>query len=261
MEETNPPRWSEDEERMLRHEAFVAEVNRRRARTEGDGRTKPRWQRFLESTGGAAMITVLLGGMLGQLITWSVQKGLKEREFQEAWMKARGDQALVTYKEYLNQEQETVRRVYEIVGNLISASKDLIDLTQQEFAPGRYVGIEKQRNAIRERYNAIDGQWRSEHEKLGLLMSYYHRGRPEVAAAWRDVQESVTRYNDCAGSWYLDHPLPLMKAEVADACKNERDDLRKQLEQLSASLEAARQYAWEGWESPEKLRSALEKEK
>jgi len=261
MEEPNPAQWSNDEARMLRHEAFMTEVMRRRVRVEGEGYTKPWWQRFLESTGGAAMITVLIGGLLGQLITWSVQKGLKEREFQEAWMKARGDQALVTYKDYLNQEQEIVRRVYEIVGSCISVSEDLIDLTKLEFAPGKSIGVEKQRNSIRERYNTIDAQWRGEREKLGLLMSYYHRGRPEVAAAWRDLQDSVTKYNECAGNWYLDHPHPLIKVEVADACKNDRDDLRKRLEQLSASLEASRQYAWEGWESPEKLRSALEREK
>jgi hypothetical protein len=262
MEKADSPDWSEQEALLLRHEAFMAEIARRRARLEAKDGSKPRWQRFLETSGGTALVTVLLGGLMGQLITWSIQNQLKEREFQQAWMKARGDQALVTYKEYLDQEQEIVKRSYELIGGCISASEDLILLTTPDFAPGDFSGSEKhkvetERSSIVEKYNSADSQWRSEREKLGLMMSYYHRGRPEVTRAWQEIQSSVTKYNDCAGRWYLQHPLPI---STESACGEELTELRKRLDQLSSNLEAARQYAWEGWESPEKLRTALEKQ-
>jgi hypothetical protein len=257
MEKTDLPAWSDEEQKLLRHEAFVGKVMQLRSHNI-ENHPKPWWQRFLESSGAAALITVLLGGLLGQLITWSIQKGLKEREFQQAWMKSRGDQALATYKEYLDKEQETVKRAYELIGNCISSSEDLISLTSSEFAPGTSVGIEKQRDSIRAEYNKTDIQWRREREQLGLLMSYYHRGRSEVVTSWHDVQSTVTRYNECAAQWYLDHPN---STDSSNACKNEREDLRLKLDKLRTNLEAARQYAWEGWESPEKLRSILEKEK
>ena len=118
-----------------------------------------------------ALITVLLGGILGQMITYSVQRSSKDREFQQAWLKARGDQALVTFNEYLSQQRETVKRVYELNGNSISASYDLIMLTGPEFALGSYEGIEQQRASVRKRYNTVDQEWRVEREKVGLLMS------------------------------------------------------------------------------------------
>ncbi len=70
----------------LRHEAFLAEVLRLRTKLDQKQKEKLWWQRFLESSGGTALVTVLLGGLLGQLITSSVQVKQQEREFQQAWI-------------------------------------------------------------------------------------------------------------------------------------------------------------------------------
>ncbi|MEW6210629.1 MAG: hypothetical protein AB1631_19855 [Acidobacteriota bacterium] len=219
---------------------------------------KPFWQRLLESTGGTALITVVIGGFVGQLITCSVQNSLKEREFQQSWMKARGDQALVAYGEFLNKQQESVKSAYELIGSCITASESLIALTGPEFAPGSHVGVEEQRTSIRSKYNLVNAQWRTEREKLGLLMSYYHHGQVELAIAWANTQASVTSLLDCSRKWYLDNEG---KKPVApgSACVKEREELRKNLGDLTVKLEAARKYAWEGWESPDKLKTALEK--
>jgi hypothetical protein len=220
---------------------------------------KPLWQRLIESSGGTALITVLLGGIVGQCINLSIQKGLKEREFQQQWMKARGDQALASYNQYLSQENELVQKSYEIIGNCIATSDDLITLTTPHFAPGSHEDIEAQRTEIRIRYNAVDSQWRTEREKLGLLMSYYHHTQPEVVKAWADVQESVTNYMKCAEDWYRSHEQSA--GDISHACEKEKKVLKARLVILTNSLEASRRYAWEGWETPEKLRSALNEEK
>ena len=98
MSEKEKFTWTDEENKILRGEAFVAELLSFRNEKAGE---KPRWQRFLESTGGAALITVLLGGIFGSCITDSLQKGAKDREFQQAWLKSRGDLALFAQKEFL----------------------------------------------------------------------------------------------------------------------------------------------------------------
>jgi hypothetical protein len=48
---------------------------------------------FIESAAGTALLTVVLGGLVGQLISCDVQNRLRERDFNETWLKARGEQA------------------------------------------------------------------------------------------------------------------------------------------------------------------------
>ncbi len=78
---------SEHEQQLLEHAAFAGELLRQLfPEKKEESRSKPRWQIFLESTGGAAFITVLIGGLIagivGQWITNEYQKGMKERETQ-----------------------------------------------------------------------------------------------------------------------------------------------------------------------------------
>jgi hypothetical protein len=67
-------------------------------------RPKLWWQAFLESSGGAALITVAIGGLLAQWINVHVQTATTEREFNNAWLRARGDQALTAYRDYSNEQ-------------------------------------------------------------------------------------------------------------------------------------------------------------
>ena len=253
-----PPEWSTDEERLLHHESFVTELLNRRVPS-GTNQPKPRWQRFLETTGGAAIITVLIGGVFGQIISSSIQSTLKEREFQQAWLKARGDQALQANKEYLEKEQEVVLHVYDLIGGCISASEDLISLTSSEFNENNYQGaklgeIKKIRTKVYENYNAKDYEWRSGRERFKLLIGYYHGGHPTVVDAWDNSQEAVTRYMNCAEKWYKDHPDNTAEGSIIQtACRDEKTDMTKLLKNLNISLEGARRYAWEGWEAPEKF--------
>lgn len=225
------------------------------------GGAKPGWQRFLESSGGTALITVLLGGMAGQLITCSVQNRTREREFEQAWMKSRGDQALQAYKEYVVGEQKIVERAYELIGHCISAGEEMIMTTRPEFNPVHYPEhlrpvLEQQLIDMRSQWNVVDSKWRSEGQKLGLLMSYYHHGHAGVERAWDDVQKTTTNYFACARQWNVDKPRST--AEDANAaCAPQKSALLGSLTELKQSLEKARRYAWKGWESPQELKKAL----
>jgi hypothetical protein len=222
---------------------------------------KPKWQRFLETTGGTALITVLLGGIFGSIISASFQSSQKEREFQQSWLKARGDQALIAYKDYLEKQQDIVKRVYERLGGSISAADDLITLTSPEFATTNFEGeqkerVRKYRGDVRDKFGAAERQWRDERGTLGLLMSYYNPKQNAVLGAWKNISNSVTDYFDCASDWLNKHPI---SDESATACKKEKDVFDSNLEELTKALEINRTYAWQGWESPASLKSALDK--
>lgn len=263
MANSSPTPFSEDEQRLLHHEAFVSEVLHLRGDQERERESKPKWLRFLESSGGAALVTVALGGLVGQWITYSVQQRIKDKEFQQAWLQARGNQALVAYKEYLDQQQGIVRRAYELIGSCISTSEDLIVLTQPEFDLSKYSGDEQkevaaQRATLRGRFNETDARWRSERESLGLLMSFYHPGKTDVATAWRAAQDEATAYMDCARSWYVSHQAGQPSENHAPPCNDEKKRVHEALAKVTTSVEGARKYAWEGWESPDELKKALE---
>lgn len=221
---------------------------------------KRAWQLFLESSGGTALITVLIGGIAASGVTSMIQNGAKDREFQNAWLKARGDQALVAYKDYLDQEQLNVRHAYELIGDCISAAQNMIVLTTPAFARGSRVGVEAEREDLIKKWNAVDGQWRRENEKLGLLMSYYHRGSPEVLSGWDETRDAVTQYMICARTWllkYRDEPAPGEEFE-AGVCQEEEKRYKESLKKLSVALDKNRQYAWEGWESPQTMKRQIE---
>jgi hypothetical protein len=105
------------------------------------------WQWLLESSGGTALITVIIGGLMGSLITAIIQIGIKSREFEQARVKSRGDQALVAYKDYLEQQRETMKHAYQLIGNCVSASDDLIDITGEYFDPSKFPGVQGQKTA------------------------------------------------------------------------------------------------------------------
>lgn len=195
---------------------------------------------------------------MGNFIAATIQAGAKEREFQQSWMKARGDQALLAYKEYNDQEQETVKRAYELIGGCIAAADDLIGLTDPSFAPGSHEGIEAQRKAIRKIYNEQEAQWRKDGLKLKLLMSYYHP-QPEITDAWKGVDVSVTDYLDCSGNWYgSQEDKSAAPEDIKNACKDKKDIFNAKVVQFTQLLEKGRRYVWEGWESPDQLRNSLE---
>lgn len=259
MGENDKQDWNEQEARLIRHEAFMAEVLRQRSGSSQN--TKPTWQRFLETSGGTALITVIIGGIFGAIISGVIQIGQKNREFQQSWLKARGDQALVAYKDHLDKQQDIVRRAYERIGASISAADDLMATTGREFEIAKYEGEQKERvkkfrAEVVDKFNKSDREWRNERETLGLLMNYYHPKQNTILAAWKSVSESVTAYMDCAPQWVEKHPI---SDESAGACKKEKEAFSGSLDGLTKALEANRTYAWQGWESPEALRSALEK--
>jgi hypothetical protein len=232
MENDNDPNWSEEEKRLLHHERFVAAVLEQRKPRESEQPSNPAWQRFLESAGGAALVTVLLGSVAAGIINSLVQEKLKEREL-----------ALTSYQEELKQQQDIATRIVDLVGTSVGAAEDLILLTSEEFNPNLFTGEQKkkmidQRTQIRETYNRTDTQWRTDQEKLALLIGLHSHIRPGVTEAWRQAQQSVTAYKDCAEEWYSTHLAEFVTSEDArSACSKEKIAVRTQLEKFSELMQ------------------------
>ena len=261
--------WTSEQQELLRHEAFLAEIEkiRRGANPQHTEKVTPWWERLLATTGGAALVTALIGGLAGTAITSIFQLYQKSREFQSAWLQSRGDQALLSYREYLKGQQDTVKEVYELVGTSIAAGEDVLSITAEDFNPGRFDAenrkkINAQRVAILDQFTKQDAAWRQKKQPIGFMLSYYHENNKEVSEAWEKAGDSVSQFMDCSRRWYLEH-IRIGKYEAleqpAAACGKERTAMSSMLREFNTRLRANSQYAWEGWESPDKLKAKLNK--
>ncbi len=235
--------FTPEQQRILDDEEFIREIISKRyfsSAPSAKDSGKPAWQRFLESTGGAALITVVLGGVFGNIIAQSIQSWNKQRETH-----------LVAFQEYTKGEQQTVKDAFQMIGKSMSASENLSTLTEAEFDLNRFEGKEKeavrhQREELKSQYNKVDEDWRSSRETIALMMAYYHHSKPEVTQAWTGVQDGLTTYMDCEKRWYLEHDgAGLDMKTVQNACSGENGTLHSALQKLTASLESARVYEWE----------------
>jgi hypothetical protein len=229
QEQKELPKWSADEARWREYELFVADILKLRGKQESP---KPWWQKILETAGGAALITVLIGGLLGQLINMSVQSYLQDRERKESARKAKNDQALLAYNKFLEQGAGKVEHAYNLIGDCIAASDNLIAVAKPEFNNNV-----EQKSKANVTYNEMATKWRSEKIQLGLLVKYYHHNDPGVTSAWQDAQEAVTNYMICARDlevWPGDTPRP---------CENERTAVTNTLDVLTQRrLDVASKY-------------------
>ena len=257
--QNEPPSLTDKEDQLLQHIADVVKVLKLHSNSsESENDSKPAWLKFLESTGGVALITVVLGGMLGQCVTSNINAGLKEREAQQAENKGYNERTINAAKSYLEQEQEIVKRAYELVGKCVSDSDDIVDITGEEFNPQLYQrqarkDMQKLRNDIREEYNSSDKQWRSDGVSLGLLMSYYHNGNKEVLDSWRNIQDSLNDYKACAEDRLRRHgheQVYFKTEDVENACSKEKQKVRDALDSLTGKLENSRLDALKKWETP-----------
>lgn len=205
------------------------------------------WKRFLQSVGGAALISALLGTQLSGYINAATAERAKTTESQRKTIELR----LAAYKEYLDQQRDVVLRASEMMGRCVAASEELIALTDPAFDPSRYDdGLQGQRVEIKEKFNVCAREWNTEYNKLSILMGYYHTGQPAVAAAWGEVQRATAGYMECAQQWYVNNSAA--PVATAAACKAEKEELKRGVDEFSRQLGAARQYVWQELQSAER---------
>src|SRR5437773_1623947 len=83
---------------------------------------KPIWLEILTSNTAAALVTVLIGGIVGQLLLACYQNKIKQRE-----------QSVIDYQRKVERQQDTMQHAFELVAKSIVSSDNLMQLTQPRF--------------------------------------------------------------------------------------------------------------------------------
>jgi len=248
-----------EEERLIQHEEFISRIIAVRSGDRPPSARKSRLQEFLESAGGAALLTVLIGGLAGSLISAQFQRAAKGREFQQAFLRARADQSLAAYRQHLQSELAATQRIFDEVGAAISSANDLLDLTEPPFDPARFPPdrqprIREQRSSIAHQFNEAAGRWRRDKESLGLVLAYYHPSA-SIINVWSTLQKSIDDLLECAEQYY--DRWPDTKSSKS-ACRNQEKVVRSGLLDLQRELQKVRRYPWEWLDSPGNVRKQLE---
>lgn len=250
MSETDQTKWSGDEEKVLRHEALIAEVIRLRDEAHPEKYASPTFIRLLGTSGFTAFITVILGGLIGQLIISSAQTN-----------SARTDRNIAEYTQHLKNQQDTISTAYTLIGKVVHASEAKISLTTEENSPESVVKEDrelrkKEITELQTKADAAIEEWELEQERLGLLVRYYHPGQPEVLEAWRDTQECINQYINCAAECFRMHYRnEKIGIEKYKECEVKKGTVRKSMDVIAAILDDTRQYSWQLIDDPNSFRS------
>jgi hypothetical protein len=241
MSKWPPP---EKQDLLYQHEEFIARVNKIRGADESLIRPTHWWLHLLETSGGAALLTVLIGGLCGAGLNFLIQRDLKDRESQQALLRLQFEQKLITYKNLEDQRQEFLKHLYERVGRSTTAAYDLIFLTGSDVVPSSDTDYQKelrqQRNEIIQRYNSSDNEWRAEQESLELLISYYHDNSSEVRGSWRSAQEAINTYMKCAETTWKEYNETKITNDINSVCQTERKSFKDRLSDFTVVVGNAR---------------------
>lgn len=232
-----------EQQAALEQQAFVeALLNIRSDNSKSDANEekspKPTWLKFLESTGGAAIITVVLGTLGGTIITALVQSLNQQQQARQ-----------LSTSEFVKGEHDTVKSAFDLVGESIAASENLNTITTVGFDPANFADADQkksvltQKGNLRDEFNKADEHWRATRETLGLNMLYYNGNDQAVGSAWSRTSDAVSVYMDCQHTWYMQHLGNFVEANVAaQACTKERKSLDSALRDLEGSLAKDRLY-------------------
>lgn len=248
MESKEPITLSDEQKKQLQQEEFISEVVRIRA--EHDQTTKNSWLKFLGTTGGAALITVLVGGLLGTVLNSCIQAGLKSREVEQARQKSKSEIGIISFKDHLDRRQETVKSLYSLVGRCAAASHSLLSTTlidtNQYSDKAVQKLVEEDNEQVHKNFQAIQAEWLSNRDSLGLLVSYYFEGNMSVTSGWKETKDSVTRYLDCADAEYKNY-LEFFVKRPELRCKEERNSVEITTEAFAQYVKSATYYPWKDY--------------
>ena len=238
------PMWTPEEEDLLHRADLIAEIYRRRDADRPQEESEKKLLKFLQSTGGTAIITILLGSLLAPLVISHIQV-----------RNARDNQAMDEYRQYLKLQQESVKETYALVGRITYGSQDLITLTKPTFDLQRVDASEqqdlvKQQQDMLKNYNDTIKEWRVKENIQGVLITYYFYGHPEVSDSWSSVEQAVNDFTRCAQDIHEKFIKKQALTTERSDCEKKKVVISSSLENLSRSISTARRFTWEQLEIP-----------
>jgi hypothetical protein len=190
---------------------------------------KPTWLQLFESAGFAALVTVLVGGIAGAVITGKLQASAKMRDSQAATSRLDHDQRLSAFNEHLARERTVVDEMYLKLGKFVDASRDLTTLSRKEFCeecarsrlPDRVI---KAKQGVVDRYDAATIEWNSNWLRLGMLLQLEHNNDKVLLDEWKRTSDAAEKYAECADRWRTKYNN-LEIHEALKACAPDREAL------------------------------------
>jgi hypothetical protein len=190
---------------------------------------KPAWLQLFESAGFAALVTVVIGGIAGGLITFELQEYARNRERQAADARLEHDRSMSAFKEHLDRERKVVDEMFLRLGKFVDASRDLSTLSRKEFCEKCDRGGGSKRNmsevqAVVNRYNLATVDWNANRLRLGMLLQLEHNNDAALLKNWKETCDAAEAYAECADRWRTKYNN-LEFHEALKACVEVRDSL------------------------------------
>lgn len=231
--------------RDLLSEALAVEYLKSRQKPASE--PKPRWLQLFESSGFVALITVLLGGIAGGYITFTLQDKAKERDQQAAARQLQHDRELAAFNDHLDRERKIVNEFLTVLGGVVDASRGLAHLSREEWAddhrpPAEAQRIAKARHDVVQRYNDATAAWDANRLRLGMLLQLEHNNDAELSQAYRTTCDKAEAYAFCADRWRQKH-TNLTASEAEQACAEVRQELDSSVKIFTDRLLALRSQA------------------
>jgi hypothetical protein len=191
--------------------------------------SRPKWLQLFESAGFVTVITVLVGGIAGSYITTTMQNKAKEREQQAAVLQIQHDRELASFNEHLDRERKIVDEMLSRLGGLVDSSRNLAELSREEWseenkAPEERQRLARQKHEVVAKYNQATTDWDGNRLRLGLLLQLEHDNDAELFKAWRKTGEAAEAYSTCCDRWRMTR-TKVPAHEAQGACGSFRNEL------------------------------------
>jgi hypothetical protein len=223
---------------------------------------------FVTSAGGTALVTVLLGGVVAQLVSCDAQRRSQERDFNNSWLKSRGDQALVARKEFVDSRRASLDEILRTIGDVCAASKELIDITQPSFLAGAYKNksaltlILAEQTRVANEFTKAELAWEPSQQRFSFLVAYFARGDKQSVEAWNKLRLRVNEARKCSSSIYIrwhmagrgigTYTYNPQYCEAQQALVTSSAELFGKYWRASQGGEL-----WAGWDNPDSLKDQL----
>ncbi len=230
--------WTDSEKAILQHERLMAEVKKIR-QTIVLPKEKMWWQWILESKVLAVSITVLVGGIFGNLINSNIQEAIKDREFRHDVLKALNSTQLELQKEYFKLQVSETKKALDVVGKIIQNTEALAITRTPEWSLNSAKtqkireSLRNDKIKIRTAFNKAQKEWEVNQHLYGSMLSFYFYGDPEVSKAWDNLFKRIEDFINYAS---FPNPSKTYTTEVVEKLKQLLDSKIKELQQ--ALLEA-----------------------